>query len=443
MRGDSLPELARALGHWELPLPIYIADLEREFNRRQAQIHAFLPEGSDPIDRFQRLRRAAIDLVRRFPHPTPPPPLYGVPVGIKDVFHIEGFPTRAGSRLPPEELDGEEGYAVARLRQAGAMIFGKTVCTEFAYLAPGPTRNPLNTEHTPGGSSSGSAAAVAAGLTPLALGTQTIGSICRPAAFCGVAGFKPSYDRISRGGVFPLAPSYDHVGWFTSDVTGAYVAASVIIADWREVPGQEASGLRLAIPEGPLLERAEPVGREHFQEVVQQLREAGAIVERVPALEDLTEIEARHEALLAAQAAEVHEDLYARHADLYRAETVALLEQGLRIPPDRVEEARQAREPLRKRLVGQLEGGDFDAWICPSAPGPAPEGLESTGDPVMNRPWTQAGLPAISIPSGYDDWGLPLGLQLIGRFRQDEELLTVARAVETVLEDNPPPRVDT
>lgn len=433
MRGDSLPELAAALGAWKLPLPVYIADLEAEFNERNPRIHAFLKEGQRKIDRFQRLRRAAIDLIKRFPDDSKPPPLYGVPVAVKDVFHVQGLPTRAGSSLSPKKLRGREGPVIRRLRDAGALFFGKTHCTEFAYFVPGPTRNPLNTEHTPGGSSSGSAAAVATGLTPLALGTQTIGSICRPAAFCGVIGFKPSYDRVSREGVFPLAPSYDHVGWFTSDVIGARVAASVIVPGWREVPERQVPELRLAIPDGPLLDRAEPAGREHFEEVVQKLREAGVTVEPVPALEDLDEIEARHGDLLAAEAAEVHEDLYARHPKVYSTETAALIEKGRRIRPERVEEARDAREPLRKDLEARLDDGGFDAWICPSAPGPAPEGLESTGDPVMNRPWTQAGLPAISLPSGYDDWGLPLGLQVIGRFGRDEELLAAARAVETLI----------
>lgn len=433
MRGDSLPELARALGSRELPLPVYIADLEEELNQREPRIRAFLKEGKQPIDRFQRLQKAATGLVRSFPAETIPPPLYGVPVAVKDVFHVKGFPTRAGSRLTPKKLRGPEGPVITRLREAGALIFGKTHCTEFAYFAPGPTRNPLNPEHTPGGSSSGSAAAVAAGLTPLALGTQTIGSVCRPAAFCGVVGFKPSYDRVSRKGMFPLAPSYDHVGWFTSDVVGTRVAASVIVPQWREVPEREVSELRLAVPEGPLLEHAEPVGRKHFQEVVRKLEDAGATVETVPALEDLDEIEARHEDLLAAEAAEVHEDLYARYPTAYHTTTAALIEKGQRIRLERVEEAREARFALREDLEKRLSAGDFDAWICPSAPGPAPEGLESTGDPVMNRPWTQAGLPALSIPSGYDEWGLPLGLQIIGRFEQDEELLAVAEALEGVV----------
>ncbi len=141
------------------------------------------------------------------------PPLFGIPIGIKDIFHVNGFSTHAGSRLPPKQLMGEEAKCVSDLKKAGALILGKTVTTEFAYFEPGPTMNPHNPNHTPGGSSSGSAAAVAAGLCPLALGSQTIGSIIRPASFCGVVGYKPSYDRISRDGVIPVSPSLDHIGF--------------------------------------------------------------------------------------------------------------------------------------------------------------------------------------------------------------------------------------
>lgn len=412
------------------PLLASLERLEARFREREPETQAFVSDDEDTDARFERLRREARDLLRRYPDAENRPPLFGVPVGLKDVFHADGFPTRAGSRVPPEGLEGPESPAVTRLRQAGALILGKTVCTEFAWFAPGPTRNPHNPEHTPGGSSSGSAAAVAAGLSPLTLGTQTIGSVCRPAAFCGVVGFKPSYDRVSRDGLFPLAPSYDHVGWFTETVDEARRAASVLVPDWREdLEGWDVSTLRLAIPEGPLLERAEPVGLEHFRAVVETLRGAGITIEPVAALEDLDEIEARHGDLIAAEAAEVHRDLYARHPTLYHTHTAALIEKGRRISPDRSEDARRARETLRNDLEARLDRGHYDAWICPSTPGPAPYGLGATGDPAMNRPWTQAGLPAISIPSGANG-GLPLGLQLVGRFGGDEGLLGVAGAVE-------------
>ncbi|MDQ3007957.1 MAG: amidase, partial [Chloroflexota bacterium] len=186
-------------------------------------------------DRFGRLHEDAETLVLSYPDLITRPSLFGALVGVKDIFHVEGFVTQAGSRLLSGLLQGTEAKSVTRLKEAGALIFGKTVTTEFAYFFPGPTRNPHNPEHTPGGSSSGSAAAVAAGFCHMALGTQTIGSIIRPAAFCGVVGFKPTYDRISREGVIPLSPSLDHIGFFTSDVETAKHAAAVLIGDWRTV----------------------------------------------------------------------------------------------------------------------------------------------------------------------------------------------------------------
>jgi len=206
--------------------------LEARFGARESSVLAFVPEEA----RFERLRREARILLDRYPQPESRPPLFGVCVGVKDIFHVDGFITRAGSRLPPEILQGAEAESVTQLKAAGALIVGKTVTTEFAYFAPGPTRNPHNAEHTPGGSSSGSAAAVAAGLCSIALGTQTIGSTGRPASFCGVAGYKPSRERISRAGVIPLSPSLDHVGVFAANAADVTQVARLLCRDWRPRP---------------------------------------------------------------------------------------------------------------------------------------------------------------------------------------------------------------
>ena len=228
---QSLPVLANGLRSGEIDLLDYLAQLETHFEQREPDVLAFVPENG----RFTRLQQEAQQLLAQYPDPAERPPLFGVPIGVKDIFHTAGFVTRAGSHLPPDLFQGEEAASVSQLRQAGALILGKAVTTEFAFFAPGPTRNPHNPAHTPGGSSSGSAAAVAAGLCPFAFGTQTIGSINRPAAYCGVVGFKPSYGRIPTTGVIPLSPSLDHVGFFTSDVAGAEWAASLLFADWQMV----------------------------------------------------------------------------------------------------------------------------------------------------------------------------------------------------------------
>ncbi len=365
-----------------------------------------------------------------------------MPVGVKDIFHVEGLPTRAGSRLPPAELAGPEAAAVTTLRRAGALIAGKTVSTEFAYFAPGPTRNPRHLEHTPGGSSSGSAAAVAAGLCPLALGTQTIGSLLRPAAYCGVVAFKPSYDRVPRDGVVPLAPSFDHVGWFTAGAAGAELAASLLCRHWQP-PG---TGLHarnpkrpvkpvLGVPEGPHLERVEAPALAHFRATCELLAQAGFTVLPVPAMADLDAIEARHRRAMAAETARVHAhaDWYPRYRDLYRPPTVELIETGLTVPDDDLERLLTGRQKLRGELTALMDRHGLDLWIAPAATGPAPRGLASTGNPAMSLPWTHAGLPAVAVPCGVDEAGLPLGIQLVARFWADEALLAWAREVEAVL----------
>jgi Asp-tRNA(Asn)/Glu-tRNA(Gln) amidotransferase A subunit family amidase len=394
-----------------------LAALERSFAEVESRVHAFVPEEG----RFDRVRRQWEEVGR---------PL--LLVGVKDIFHVDGMPTRAGSRLPPEALAGAEAVAVTRLREADAVVLGKTVSTEFAYFAPGPTRNPHALEHTPGGSSSGSAAAVAAGLCPLALGTQTIGSICRPASYCGVVGFKPSYGRIPVDGVIPLSPSFDHVGFLARDMEVAAVAAAVLCDDWQ--PSERPGAPRLGLPEGPLLQRASDQAMANFRDTCRRLERAGYRLARVEALDELDEIEARHWLILRAEAAAVHRDWFDEYGELYHPTTAELIELGRTIADDELAAARDDSLRLKDRLERQMDHEAIDLWISPSATGPAPPGLESTGDPAMNLPWTQAGMPAVSLPSGSDGQGLPLGLQLAGRVGSDEELLAWAAEIAEVLE---------
>lgn len=397
------------------------------FAGREPDVLAFLPEEG----RFERLRREREALERRWPDAARRPALFGVPVGVKDIFHVDGFPTRGGSQVPPEELKGAEAASVTALREAGALILGKTVSTEFAFFAPGPTRNPWNPEHTPGGSSSGSAAAAAAGLCPLALGTQTIGSLLRPAAFCGTVGFKPSYERISREGVIPLAPSLDHVGFFTPDVAGAARAAAVLCRDWHAVnPGRKP---RLGVPEGTYLERASGEGLVHFRQVCHRLTRAGFEVEHVTALQDFGEIAERHFRITAAEAARVHRDWFARFGDRYAPKTVELIQRGQTVTDDELDRDLDGREELRDALTGLMDDHRIDLWISPPALGAAPRGLDSTGDPVMNVPWSHAGMPAVCLPAGRNANGLPLGLQVAARWWTDEALLAWAGELENAL----------
>jgi Asp-tRNA(Asn)/Glu-tRNA(Gln) amidotransferase A subunit family amidase len=412
----------------DLTRPGALAAFRERFAAAEERVAAFVEEAG----RFDRLAAEADALAARTRRQELP--LAGVPLGVKDVFHVDGLPTRAGSRLPPGELAGPEAAAVRRLRRAGALVVGKTASTELAWFAPAATRNPHHPEHTPGGSSSGSAAAVAAGQCVLALGTQTIGSVGRPAAFCGVVGFKPSYDRVPREGLIPLSPSLDHVGVFAPDVAWAARAAALLCDDWRAPRAGDgrAAAARpvLGVPAGPYLEPLTPLGREHFAAVRRRLAAAGYEVREVPVMDDFAELVRRHRRLVAAEAAKVHAERFERCRELLRAPTVALIEEGRRVPSREWEAAVAGRGSLRHELDAALEEAGIDLWLTPAATGTAPRGLESTGDPVMNLPWTYAGLPVVVVPAGrrVDEHGhrLPLGVQLVGRFRRDEELLAWA-----------------
>ncbi|HNX00588.1 MAG TPA: amidase, partial [Candidatus Cloacimonadota bacterium] len=235
VRYASLHDIAGKLRNGELDLISYINDACDWIDKTEPIIEALLPEQN----RRKRLLLEAGLLLKKFPLPSTRPQLFGVLVGIKDLFNIDGFDTQAGSSLPPELFQGIESAVVTELKKQGALILGKTVSTEFAYFQPGPTSNPLNPNHTPGGSSSGSAAAVAAGFCPLAFGTQTIGSIIRPASYCGIAGFKPSFGRLSTSGVFPFSQSADHIGFMTQTLEDLTFASSVIIPGWKTLPHPE------------------------------------------------------------------------------------------------------------------------------------------------------------------------------------------------------------
>jgi Asp-tRNA(Asn)/Glu-tRNA(Gln) amidotransferase A subunit family amidase len=396
----------------------------------EPELEALLPEA----DRRGRLLREAEDLRRRFPDPAQRPALYGVLVGVKDLFAVEQFATHAGSRLPPDLFAGPEASCVRALRAAGALVLGLTVATEFAYFEPGPTRNPHNPAHTPGGSSSGSAAAVAAGYCQLALGTQTSGSVIRPAAYCGLVGFKPSYERIGTEGMIFCARSLDTIGYMTQDLTGAQVVAPLLCANWQ--PGlPERQKPALGIPDGPYLAQAAPEALQIFEENLRKLEQAGYTLRRVPALADIEAITHRHQRLVCAEMAQVHVDWFGQYEILYRPRTAAAIREGQTISYPEYDLYRASPQALRDELHALMNEHQIDLWLSPAATGTAPEGLASTGNPAMNLPWTHAGLPTLTLPAGRGASGLPLGLQCVGRFQRDEDLLTWASGIEQALAD--------
>ena len=371
--------------------------------------------------------------------------LAGVPVGVKDIYDVAGLVTGCGSLAFAAFTPDEDATTVERLRAAGAVITGKTATTDFAFLDPAQTRNPWNLDHTPGGSSSGSAAAVAAGMVPVALGTQTVGSVLRPAAYCGVVGLKPSHGRVSLHGIFPLAPSFDHPGIFSHSVLDAAIVLQAIagydprdaisfdvaVDDYIGAAGNPAPGPVLGLPWTYTRDRAGAEVIAEIERVARLLSQAGATLREIDLPYSAQAIRDLGEPIFMAEAASVHRELFAQHEDEYRPRLRAHLSAGRQVTAVDYLEAQSARGQLKKDLATALEG--VDALLIPVAPSTAPAGLESTGDAVFCAPASFAGLPAIALPSGVSGTGLPLAVQLVGRSFAEAALIRVASWVERQL----------
>ncbi|MBM3404950.1 MAG: amidase [Bacteroidetes bacterium] len=382
-------------------------------------IHSLLPENN----RRERLIREACELDQKYPSPSNRPELFCIPVGVKDMFRADGFHTKAGSDLPDSLFTGTESSAVSILKRAGALVLGKTITTEFAYFESGSTCNPHKLTHTPGGSSSGSAAAVAAGFTPLALGTQTIGSITRPASFCGVYGFKPSMARVPADGVIPFSPSADHIGFFTNDLQGIIIAAGLLCYDWKLASSLPSRKPVLGIPTGTYLQQADETVLNFFEEQIDLMEQKGCTIIRLDAFRDIEAINRAHRSIVSKEFAAVHKEWYASYESLYRKASRDLILEGMMVAPAAYKTALEGMKSLRAHLWILKLQHHIDLWLSPSSCTAAPEGLDSTGSPLMNLPWTYMGLPTLSVPSGKTTSQLPLGLQFATSFMEDEMLL--------------------
>src|SRR5579885_966304 len=373
-------------------------------------------------------------------------PLHGVTVGIKDIFYTAGLATEAGSKAMAGFIPDYDAEAVARLKRAGAIVLGKTVTTEFALLDPAATRNPWNLEHTPGGSSSGSAAAVASRMCHAAIGSQTVGSTIRPSSYCGVVGMKPTYGRISRHGMIALAPSLDHVGIFARSVADAAAMldamagedprdrASLKIAtdDYiHAAAGSPARPPRIARMPRALDERAAPETREAVDAAVARLAAAGAHFEIVGEPSTFAYIAASTMLELSAEAAEVHRERFAEKHDLYGPKIREFIERGLATPAWEYMRAIETQRRFRREVDDLLLR--FDAILTPATPAPAPAGIASTGDPAFNLPWTLSGHPVVALPCALAPAGLPVSIQLTGAALDEGRLLGVARWCDRVL----------
>jgi aspartyl-tRNA(Asn)/glutamyl-tRNA(Gln) amidotransferase subunit A len=362
-------------------------------------------------------------------------PLHGVPLGIKDIFDVAGMPTTAGARAFAHTHPSRDSTAVARLRAAGAVILGKTHTTQFAFRDPAPTRNPWNHAHTPGGSSSGSAAAVAARMVPGAIGSQTVGSILRPAAYCGIVGLKGFHGLVPLDGVVPLAWSFDHAGPFARSVADAALILSVLGDVALEPAPVQAP--RLAVGR-QLLDRAEPTLRRHLEGLAERLAAAGARVTEVALPPSFAGIHAAGQVMLEVEAATYHQAAFARHAADYGPGIGEAVTNGLKRPATEYVAANRARLAFREAMLPLLEG--HDALLSPTAPGPAPAGLAWTGDASLCAPWSSAGVPSITLPTGLDAAGLPLALQLVQGPAGLARLLGVAAWCERLVAFDARPR---
>ncbi len=358
----------------------------------------------------------------------------GLPVGVKDSIDVAGLPTTAGARACAHRTRSTDATCVARLRAAGAIVLGKTHTTQFAYRDPAPTTNPWNAAHTPGGSSSGSAAAVAARMTPVALGSQTVGSILRPAAYCGIVGLKGSHGLVPLDGVVPLGYSLDHIGPLARSVEDAALVLGVMAG--RPLVPEPLVTPRLAVAR-ELFDRAEPELRAHLEGVVQRLVKAGARVEEVrlpPSFADLADAAL---ATLEVEAATFHAPTFAKHAADYGPGLAVLVARGLKRPGTEYVAADRARGRFRLEVSPLL--ARYDALLSPTAPAPAPAGLTWTGDASLCQPWSTIGTPSVSLPSGVSAAGLPLALQLVQAHGADPRLLGAAAWCERALGPAPAP----
>lgn len=372
--------------------------------------------------------------------------LHGVPIALKDIFYTAGLKTTACSPIYADFVPDYDAACVARLKAAGAVILGKAVTTEFATSDPSPTRNPWNREHTPGGSSSGSAVAVAVGMCPGALGSQTGGSTCRPAAYNGIVGLKPTYGRISRYGVVPVSWSLDTVGILTRRVADAALllqamagydekdpgSANRPVPDYQKEMESWAGPPRIGLlNKGYFFDRATAEVRRHTESAAQELARAGAIIEELDLPASFATAADCQRIVMNTECAAFHEEWFRQRAEEYGPRLRANIEMGLLIPAVTYLQAQRLRRQFRRDLTRLADG--VDALLTPATPAPAPRDLTTTGDAAFQSPWTSAGLPTIAIPSGLAGDGLPLGLQLAGPPFAEGRLLAVAGWCETAL----------
>jgi Asp-tRNA(Asn)/Glu-tRNA(Gln) amidotransferase A subunit family amidase len=428
-RSETVAGMTAALQAGSTTSVAIVENCLSRIDEREAELHAWVSvnrEGARSVA-AERDRERAAGNVRGS--------LHGIPIAIKDIVDVAGMVTGAGSKLmsqqPPADRDAE---LVTLLRNAGAVILGKTVTTQFAGFDPPPTRNPWNVAHTPGGSSSGSAAAVAAGMCPAAIGSQTGGSITRPASFCGVFGYKPTFGTVSVDRVVPIAKSLDHPGPIAKSVEDLAIVLSVLQSEpdrQLDLSRFEQTPLRIGRLRGFFEDLVDPGLKAAIGRTLDELMTAGVLVYDVDVPAGFGDLIRHHRLIMAAGAAAWHQQRFAEHPDDYAPRFKELIEEGLVASATDFIQARDHQRLMAEAMEALLTD-NLDALLTPAAIGPAPD-VTTTGNASMNAPWSHTGLPTVSLPIALSDGGLPLAIQLAGRRNADHELLDTAAFCERIL----------
>jgi Asp-tRNA(Asn)/Glu-tRNA(Gln) amidotransferase A subunit family amidase len=418
----GLHEVSKRLRDGRLKPSVYISSLLERINELEGSVQAWQWLDRDRALNIAKKADSAAGALRAA-HP-----LYGIPIGVKDNIFTAGIPTEMGACLYQNFIPERSADLVDRIEKSGAFVFGKTVTTEAAFMVPSKTRNPWNLQHTPGGSSSGSAAAVAAGFIPGAVGTQTNGSVIRPAAYCGVVGYKMTRGLLGTDGIMPFSPMLDQPGVFARSVADTALLASSF-AGRRSGIAPDASALknapRLAAVRTPSWYLAEPEARVQFDADIARLRSAGATIDVIELPGEFDRAHKVHRTIMLYEAARVSKAVRVEFKGYFSDFLINALEEGDKVTETQFKDAVKKKNALQNSFAAFMDRG-YSAIITPPTTGEAPNTLQVTGDPSFCSMWTLVGAPAITIPTGLGPRGLPLGLQIVGAVDEDNYLLSTA-----------------
>ena len=437
--GLSAAELARQIREKKITTMEVVQSFLERMDALEPELDAWVRVDRETVVADAKQRQAELESGRATG------PLHGVPIGIKDIYNIAGIPTTAGSKVYADYVPGETAVTIDLLQKAGAIMLGKTVTTEFACLDPSHTKNPWNPAHTPGGSSSGSAVSVAARMCPIAMGSQTVGSVLRPASYNGITGLKPTYGRVSRRGVVPVSWSLDTVGWMGRTVEDMALLLQVMagpdeldpVASQLPVDDylselESAKPPKIGVITSFFMEESDAETQRRTRAVLEELKSDGASVVELTLPASFDTAFQDQLLIMGVEAAAFHKPMYEKQAQDYRPKLREMLRQGLET--DAVTYTRALERRLRFTTDMKLLAEQADVLLTPSTPTASLADLSNTGDTRFQGPWTSCGLPTITLPIGLAESGLPMGIQLIASPFEEARLLAVARWCEKVID---------